>query len=85
MKRHTPPSDRKAVGTVLANLGFRDRAGVTKDALEAAVAALPEKEAEMLDGLATRLSGQLKGLGPVSALEVLAAIGMLWSDDGQEP
>jgi hypothetical protein len=68
----------------LANLGYHDRAGLTKDAIEAAVGALPDNEAERIDGLATRLSEQFKGLGPVSALEVLAAIGMLWSDDEQE-
>jgi len=77
-------TDRQALQDALKAVSFHDRANVTKDALDAALAALPEDQAESVRQFARQLSDQLSRLGTGTALEVLAAIGMLWSENGDE-
>ncbi len=76
-------TDRRALGNALNRLTFRDRGAVKKESLAAAAAALPEEQAQQVQSAAAHLSAQIHGLGEGTALEVLAAIGMLWSDQGQ--
>ena len=77
-------TDRQTVGHALRRLVPGNRGTVKKEAIEAAAAALPAEQAQHIRRAVNQLSDQFHGLGPGSALEILAAIGMLWNEDGHE-
>ena len=74
-------TDRQAVGHALDRLVPADRGTLKKEAIAAAAAALPAEQEQRIRRAVNHLSDQFHGLGPGSALEVLAAIGMLWNED----
>ena len=77
------PDGREAVHEALRCLPYRDRANMTKDALESAVETMPESESAHILGMAETLAASVNKMGTLIALEVLAAVGMLWSENGQ--
>jgi len=78
-------ADRPAVVQALNNLPHNDRSSVTKAALEAAVKALPDAEAEEVRAIAKALASRVNRMGSLVALEVLAAIGILLAESGGAP
>jgi predicted nucleic acid-binding OB-fold protein len=77
------PGSREAVNEVLRRLPYRERASVTKDALESAVETMPEVESAHVLAMAETLAGSTNKMGSLIALEILAAVGMLWSENGE--
>ena len=77
------PHGREAVHEALRCLPYRDRANMTKDALESAVETMPESESAHILAMAETLAASVNKMGTLIALEVLAAVGMLWSENGQ--
>ena len=78
-------ADRPAVVQALNDLSHNDRSSVTKAALEAAIKALPDAEAEEVQAMAKSLAARVNRMGNLVALEVLAAIGILLAKDGGAP
>lgn len=76
----TSRSDKETLEEALRRLSHGERSAVTKAVLESAVDALPDTESQHIRDMAGKLSGSVKKLGPLTALEILAAIGKLWSD-----
>jgi hypothetical protein len=75
-------NDRRTIHEVLLLLPHRERAELVKDALTTALAGLPEQDAEPIRAMTRQLSDRVQKLGELTALEVLAAIGAVWSDNG---
>ncbi len=64
------PADREAIVEALQRIPFRERAGVTKAAPEAAMEALPESEAEQIQAMIKALAGSVNKMGGLLALEI---------------
>ena len=75
-------SDRQALSRALFLMPHRERAELLKGALTAALADLPDHDAGPIRTMTRQLVEQIPKLGELTALEVLAGIGAVWSDNG---
>jgi len=73
-------TDAQRIREALHGLGSATRQAVVKVSLEEALAALPELEQSELQGMAQALAKGVPKAGTWTALEILAAIGMLWAE-----
>ena len=76
-------TERRAVQEALRRLPYRDRESLAKAALKSAVETMPEPESEHILEMAETLAASMNKMGSLIALEVLAAVGMLWSENGE--
>ena len=74
---------RRAVGQALQRVPHREREEVLKASQAAAIDALSSTEARQIPAMAGGLARAVDRMGPITALEVLASIGMLWSEEGR--
>jgi hypothetical protein len=77
------PAEWRAVQEALRHLPYRDREGLTRAALKSALETMPESESAQILALAETLAVSMNKMGSLIALEVLAAVGMLWSENGE--
>jgi hypothetical protein len=77
------PAERRAVQEALRHLPYRDREGLARAALTSALETMPELESEQILAMAETLAASTNKMGSLIALEVLAAVGMLWSENGE--
>jgi hypothetical protein len=75
-------SDRQALNKALLLMPQRERAELLKEALAAALAGLPDHDAQPIRAMTRQLSAQIPKLGELTALEVLAVIGAVWNENG---
>jgi len=78
----TNDGDRWAISEALHALPHAQRTKIVQESLEAALGKLPDGQSHQIIDLAKELTGKMNKLGPATALEVLAAIGILWTDNG---
>jgi hypothetical protein len=78
MNESNATADVLAVAQVLRGLGPREREEIAIAAFESALQALPEADRLVLERMAARLSGRVRGIGDQKALAILGAIGLLW-------
>jgi hypothetical protein len=76
------PAERRAVQEALRCLPYRDRESLTRAALKSAMETMPESESAQILVMAETLAASMNKMGSLIALEVLAAVGMLWSENG---
>jgi hypothetical protein len=73
-------TDRRAVQEALRRLPYRDRESLARAALKSALETIPTSESEQILAMAETLATSMNKMGSLIALEVLAAVGMLWSE-----
>jgi hypothetical protein len=73
-------TERRAVQEALRRLPYRDRESLARAALKSALETMPELESEQVLAMAKILASSMNKMGSLIALEVLAAVGMLWSE-----
>jgi hypothetical protein len=74
--------NRQAVNEALRALPHAQRTRILQDSLDAALGKLPDEQSRKIVDLANELAKKMNKLGPATAIEVLAAIGILWSENG---
>ena len=75
------PAERRAVQEALRRLPYRDRESLARAALKSALETIPTSESEQILAMAETLAASMNKMGSLIALEVLAAVGMLWSEN----
>jgi hypothetical protein len=75
-------AERRAVQEALRRLSYRDRESLARVALKSALETMPEMESTQILAMAEALAASMNKMGSLIALEVLAAVGMLWSENG---
>lgn len=80
----TNDGDRWAISEALHALPHAQRTKIVQESLEAALGKLPDGQSQQIIGLAKELADKMNKLGPATAIEVLAAIGILWTDNRHE-
>jgi len=75
-------TERRAVQEALRRLSYRDRESLARAALKSALETMPETESAQILAMAEALAALMNKMGSLIALEVLAAVGMLWSENG---
>ena len=73
-------TERRAVQEALRRLPYGDRESLARAALKSALETMPELESEQILAMAKILASSMNKMGSLIALEVLAAVGMLWSE-----
>lgn len=73
----------QTIHETLRRLPHAERAELLKEALGTALENLPPQDAEAIRAMTRQLSDQVRKLGELTALEVFAAIGALWSENGR--
>jgi adenine-specific DNA glycosylase len=77
------PTDRKTIHQALRQVPYDERRSILKTSLASAMETLPDTQAGDIPAMVDDLAGAIEGVGPKTALEVLAAVGTLWSENGQ--
>jgi len=75
-------TERRAIQEALRRLPYRDRESLARAALKSALETMSEAESEQILVMAKALAASMNKMGNLIALEVLAAVGMLWSERG---
>ncbi len=79
----TQATNRRDVSKALRRLSYRERTQLTKEAIAQAIENLPEPDCHAIPAIADELAASMNKMGSLLALEVLAAVGMLWSENGE--
>lgn len=76
-------TDRKTIHQALKRVPHDERKSMLKRSLASAMETLPDAQARDIPAMAGDLARTIEKMGDTTALEVLAAVGMLWSEDGR--